>query len=191
MEMLDEDIEIIDILYRKILNLLKHELVKEKEINLENALEYISSFYSKLLIPTSNKNQSPSLYNLTSDGVLSLCGYQVCRNTNTFLYDFLKELDLEPIIQYIYIDENNDWHRVKANSANHLVVSITNNNKDLFLDLYSGLYFDSNLERIDINNNMNINKEIYEKSLKELNEIIKKYQTLQSLGVRHVYSYKY
>ena len=186
----DEDIEIIDTLYKEILSLLKQELLKEREIDLKNALEYISSFYSELLIPKSNNNLSPSLYNLTSDGVLSLCGYQVCRNTNTFLYDFLKELNLKPKIQYIYIDENNDWHRVRASYANHLVVCITSDNQELVLDLYNRLYFNSNLEIIDIDNKININKEIYKESIEE-SKIINKYKTLQGYGTKYVYSCKY
>ena len=111
MELLDEDNIKINLLYKCILNSLKEEF-KIKSINdLKGTISYINSFYDKLI---EQKNSvEPKLYNLSSYGVLSLCGYQICRNTNMLLYDILKKLNFNPSIQYIFVDNNNDWYKVK------------------------------------------------------------------------------
>lgn len=187
----EEDFERINSLYKTILSLLEQDFISKNNINIKNALEYINAFYSKMLLENNVDSNSPTIYNLPSNGILSLCGYQVCRNTNAFLYDFLKELNLKPIMQYIYIDENNDWHKVNASSANHLIVCIVDAGSKVFLDLYNGLYFDSELETISIDNSINIDKLIYRKPVKDIRNVINKYKILQKLEIKHVYSYKY
>lgn len=189
MELLKDDYEKLKFLYKDVLNLLKQDFIFQRSININSALGYIDSFYSEVLL---NDNITPlCICNLPSDGILSLYGYQVCRTTNIFLYDFLKKLDLNPFIQYIYIDKNNDWHIVDANSANHLVVCIIDNGLKLFLDLYNRLYFYSNLKEVDICNDVNISKLKYAKSIKEIIDTLDKYKTLQDIGIKHIYSYKY
>lgn len=187
----EEDFEKINFLYKNILSLLKQEFISKNDINIKNALGYINSFYSKILLESNVDINSPILYNLSSDGILSLCGYQVCRNTNVFLYDFLEELNFKPTIQHIYVDKSNDWHRVDASSANHLIVCITDVSSKLFLDLYNGLYFNSELETISINNNIDINTLIYQKPIEDIKNVIEKYKVLQNIGIKNTYSYKY
>ena len=187
----EEDFERINSLYKTMLSLLKQEFISQNNINIKNALEYINTFYSKVLLENNVDSNLPIIYNLPSDGIFSLCGYQVCRNTNTFLFDFLNELNFNPIIQYIYIDENNDWHKVNANSANHLVVCITYHDSKLFLDLYNGLYFDSKLKPIIIDNSVNISELAYSKQIEDIRNVIDKYKVLHSLGINHTYLYKY
>ena len=137
MELLEEDLNELNFLYENILILLKEKFILNNTLNLKNALEFISCFYSKLLIFNNTNKEPPFISNLPSNGILSICGYQRCRIANKFLYDFLNKLNLNPTLQYIYTDENNVWHIVSPINANHLIVAINFNNQTYYLDLYN------------------------------------------------------
>ena len=70
MNLLKEDKEKIDFLYNNILSLLSADFISKYEVNLENALQYINSFYYKYLIPISNDDSSPNIH-LSTKGILS------------------------------------------------------------------------------------------------------------------------
>ncbi len=107
MYLLDEDYTKLATLYNSLLNLLKTEFINNYEITIANAISYIHNFYLQLQVKSSD-TFIPHFYNLPSDGILSLYGFQICRYTNILLFDFLNILGLNPIIQYIYIDNKND-----------------------------------------------------------------------------------
>lgn len=107
MYLLEEDFIKLTSLYNSLLNLLKNEFTNYYQVTIENAISYIHNFYLQLQVKSSD-TFIPHFYNLPSDGILSLYGFQICRYTNILLFDFLNILGLNPIIQYIYIDNKND-----------------------------------------------------------------------------------
>lgn len=191
MELLEEDLNELNFLYENILILLKEKFILNNTLNLKNALEFISCFYSKLLIFNNTNKEPPFISNLPSNGILSICGYQRCRIANKFLYDFLNKLNLNPTLQYIYTDENNVWHIVSPINANHLIVAINFNNQTYYLDLYNEFYFDSNFKLIELDNkNIDIDDLLQHKYFQQIMEIISIYAKNAELGIKHIYSYK-
>lgn len=192
MKLSEEDLERINYLYKSFLDLLAQKFFSYSALTLKSALEFIHYFYSKLSTTTINTSNDNSLIivNLLNNGILSLCGYRACRNTNAFLYDFLKKINLDPIFQCIYIDENNDWHIVTPIKANHLIVAINYNNQKYYLDLHNGLYFDSDLKTIVINKiTIDIDELINNEILLEIKKIISKYVRYQEHGIKYIYTY--
>ena len=187
MYLLDEDYTKLAALYNSILNLLKTEFTNYYQVTIENAISYIRNFYLQLQAKSSD-TLIPSIYNLPSNAILSLYGFQICRYTNILLFDFLNILGLNPIIQYIYIDNNNDWHQVNAINANHVVVCIFQNNNKLFLDLHNNIYFHDDLTLINIPSQIAVQNLLYIPILKDINDIIDKYINVQILGIKHLYN---
>lgn len=187
MYLLDEDYTKLATLYNSLLNLLKNEFTNYYQVTIENAISYIHNFYLQLQVKSSD-TFIPPLYNLPSDGILSLYGFQICRYTNILLFDFLNILELNPIIQYIYIDNKNDWHQVNAINANHVVVCILKNNNKLFLDLHNDIYFNDDLTLINIPSQITVQNLLYIPILKDINDIINKYINAQKLGIKHLYN---
>lgn len=189
MYLLEEDFIKLTSLYNSLLNLLKKEFINNYQVTIENAISYIHNFYLQLQIKSSD-TFIPPLYNLPSDGILSLYGFQICRYTNILLFDFLNILELNPIIQYIYIDNKNDWHQVNAINANHVVVCIFQNNNKLFLDLHNNIYFNDDLTLINIPSQITVQNLLYIPILKDINDIINKYINAQKLGIKHYFLIK-
>ena len=187
MYLLDENYTKLATLYNSILNLLKTEFTNYYQVTFENAISYIHNFYLQLQVKSSD-TFIPPLYNLPSDGILSLYGFQICRYTNILIFDFLNILGLNPIIQYIYIDNKNDWHQVNAINANHVVVCILKNNNKLFLDLHNNIYFNDDLTLINIPSQISVQNLLYIPILKDINDIINKYINAQKLGIKHLYN---
>lgn len=187
MYLLEEDFIKLTSLYNSLLNLLKTEFTNYYQVTIENAISYIHNFYLQLQVKSSD-TFIPHFYNLPSDGILSLYGFQICRYTNILLFDFLNILELNPIIQYIYIDNKNDWHQVDAINANHVVVCILKNNNKLFLDLHNNIYFNDNLTLINIPSQITVQNLLYIPILKDINDIINKYINAQKLGIKHLYN---
>lgn len=187
MYLLEEDFIKLTSLYNSLLNLLKNEFTNYYQVTIKNAISYIHNFYLQLQVKSSD-TFIPPLYNLPSDGILSLYGFQICRYTNILLFDFLNILGLNPIIQYIYIDNKNDWHQVNAINANHVVVCILKNNNKLFLDLHNNIYFNDDLTLINIPSQITVQNLLYIPILKDINDIINKYINAQKLGIKHLYN---
>ena len=181
MYLLDENYTKLATLYNSILNLLKNEFTNYYQVTIENAISYIHNFYLQLQVKSSDTF-------LPSDGILSLYGFQICRYTNILLFDFLNILELNPIIQYIYIDNKNDWHQLNAINANHVVVCILKNNNKLFLDLHNNIYFNDDLTLINIPSQITVQNLLYIPILKDINDIINKYINVQKLGIKHLYN---
>lgn len=78
MYLLEEDFIKLTSLYNSLLNLLKKEFINNYEITIANAISYIHNFYLQLQVKSSD-TLIPHLYNLPSDGILSLYGFQICR----------------------------------------------------------------------------------------------------------------
>lgn len=124
-----------------------------------------------------------------SDGVHITLGISCCRHVNTFLYDILKELDYSPSLIYIFIDENNEWHRTDAINANHVVVSVKYHEKEFICDVANNF-----ISQI-INNDLTTQKLNYESSLEyfeddninEISKILKKYYQYRNLGIKRIY----
>lgn len=187
MYLLEEDFIKLTSLYNSLLNLLKNEFTNYYQVTIENVISYIHNFYLQLQVKSSD-TFIPPLYNLPSDGILSLYGFQICRYTNILLFDCLNILILNPIIQYIYIDNKNDWHQVNAINANHVVVCILKNNNKLFLDLHNNIYFNDDLTLINIPSQITVQNLLYIPILKDINDIINKYINAQKLGIKHLYN---
>ena len=187
MYLLDEDYFELTTLYNSLLNSLKNDFINNYEVTLENALAYIQDFYAKLPNLTS-ETINLSIYNIPSNGILSLYGFQLCRYTNILLYDFLNILNMSPIKQYIYIDDNNDWHQVNITDANHIVICIIQNENKLFLDLYNNIYFRDNLAPITIPDKIFVtNSQVFEE-LDSITSLMNKYINAIKLGIKHLYN---
>lgn len=190
MKLAHEDVLELTTLYKNVLIMLKNETILQNITDFKDVLSYINSVYHKLIEAHGNEEIEPVLSNLPNYGILSLGGYQTCRSANTFLYDFLSVLDLNASKQYIFVDENNDWRRVEKRNANHLVVSTVNNGYQMYLDLFNGIFFDSNLKAFNIDSNVYVDEEKYIKSINQIRLIINRYKHLQNLGINYIYNYK-
>lgn len=72
MDLSKDDCEKLTGLYKKVLILLKQDFMAKKSLNLRDAIGFISCFYAKILSHDNLHKRHPVIYNLPSDGILSL-----------------------------------------------------------------------------------------------------------------------
>lgn len=192
MKVIDTDLTEITKLYNNFIKMMVKDFNNNYSISINNAASFIIQLYKKVIV-INKKEECPDIDYLSSLGVYSLYGYQVCRTTNSFLSDFMNEIGLDAKLKPILIDEKNDWHIVDLIHANHVVVNITNNKTNLFLDLNNDLYFESingEISNVSFENKqivLDYNK--YTEIINQIQNILNKYLLYKDLGIERVYTY--
>lgn len=129
-----------------------------------------------------------------SDGLQVMLGVCCCRHINGLFYDLLKSFHKDCELSYIFIDENNYWHK-KENGcgANHVVVTAHERNTNFLFDVFNNYGF-TVTENGDLHqlNSMKISDELindYDDShnVTTISKVLTKYYHLRDLGVTHLY----
>lgn len=157
---------------------------------LKNA--YLTDDYQMLFY---DKYKFLSLPSDLSDGIQITMGICCCRHATEFLYDLLYLLDYKPKLLFIKIEANGDWLISNTHNANHVVVSIICDNKEIILDLLNDLIFtrtqDGNIKSLKIKLDCSLiatcNKYNDEANIKSISKTLKKYYNLRNLGVKYVF----
>ena len=192
MKILDKDLLEINNLYSRFIEILSTDFRSNSDGSVQNALSFISGVYNNFI--NKKRDICPSIDNISSLGVYSLYGFQVCRTTNSMLFDFMKKVGFDVILKTILIDENEDWSVVEAIHANHMVVSMKSLKKSKYFDLFNGLFFEKEsgeIRSIEIDEiKPKIDYSQYEVIINRISEILDKYLLLEKLGIEKVYSYE-
>ena len=192
MKILDKDLLEINNLYSRFIEMLSPDFRSNSDGSVQNALSFISGVYNNFI--NKKRDICPSIDNISSLGVYSLYGFQVCRTTNSMLFDFMKKVGFDVILKTILIDENEDWSVVEAIHANHMVVSMKSLKKSKYFDLFNGLFFEKEsgeIKSIEIDEiKPKIDYSQYEVIINRISEILDKYLLLEKLGIEKVYSYE-
>ena len=171
MKILDKDLSEIDNLYDKFIKMMIESFNNNYGVNIQNALSFINQIYKDL--------------------IYSLYGFQVCRTTNSMLYDFMKGIGLDVTLKTVFIDDNGDWHIVKPIIANHVVVNMKDGNK--YFDLYNDLFVEKDNGKINTievdNKRVKIDYSKYEEIISRISDILDRYLLLEKLGIEKVYEY--
>ena len=190
MKILDKDLSEIDNLYDKFIKMMIESFNNNYGVNIQNALSFINQIYKDLIV-TNKREKYPSIDYIKSLGVYSLYGFQVCRTTNSMLYDFMKGIGLDVTLKTVFIDDNGDWHIVKPIIANHVVVNMKDGNK--YFDLYNDLFVEKDngkISTIEVNNKrVKIDYSKYEEIISRISDILDRYLLLEKLGIEKVYEY--
>lgn len=192
------DKEFIDSSYKDFLFDLKHFL---HQLDNKDFLNYVRTIINMLhngqfsldgRIDFDNNYNYLYLPSIVSDGAYVMHGVCCCRHANALLNDILNILGFNPMLLYILIDENGNWHKESPNRANHLSLLINENEKEYILDAVNKLILqkekNGDLISIDMKLKDNI-KDYYNSSVSDVGKVLKKYYTYRDIGIECVYDY--
>lgn len=132
------------------------------------------------------------LPNMT-EGAQVMYGVGCCRHINLLINDIMKTLDFNSTLLYVKVDETDTWHKATPLTANHVVVTLKDNNDEYLLDAYNNFAFKiigSDLEPLKLKNiNDTLMSKYPDDNIKKIGLVLKKYYKLQALGIDHIYSY--
>ena len=192
MKIVDTDLIKVKELYNQFIKLMVKDFNDNYDVNIENALAFIAQFY-KELISNIKREKHPEVSNLPSLGIYCLCGFNVCRTTNTLSYDFLNEIGFDLHLQFVHIDENNDWHIGKNMYANHVVVCIDKKASTIYFDLVNDLCFETVNDKINVisidSKDIKIDYDNYKEIINQISNTLDKYLLYENLGIERVYTY--
>lgn len=86
MKILDKDLLEINNLYSQFIDMLVNDFRNNSDGSVQNALSFISVVYNNFI--NKKRDICPSIDNISSLCIYSLYGFQVCRTTNSMLFDF-------------------------------------------------------------------------------------------------------
>ena len=194
----EQDKTIIETSYIKFLNNLKNKFA---EMNVTNVLE----IYKTILYLIQNGNFCYQrkiafdenfdylfLSNMDRESIHVMYGVGVCRHLSELVCDILNTLSFPSSLLYIYIDDKNNWHKLKkAHGANHVVVFLKDYN--YLLDPLNHYAFkiedDLSLTHI-IQDDNEIKKKFihyYDDNITSIGKVLQKYYNLKKLGVKYTY----
>ncbi len=158
------------------------KLLKSGRFSFNNEMKYSSSF-DYLDLPN------------MAEGAQVMYGIGCCRHINLLINDIMKTLGFNSTLLYVKVDKTDTWHKTTPLSANHVVVTLKDNNAEYLLDAYNNFIFriiGCGLESVELKNMDNILMPKYpDENVKEIGLVLKKYYKLQELGVNHIYNYGY
>ena len=191
MKILDKDLLEINNLYSSFIEMLSTDFRSNSDGSVQNVLSFISGVYNNFI--NKKRDICPIIDNISSLGVYSLYGFQVCRTTNNMLYDFMKGIGLDVTLKTVFIDDNGDWHIVKPISANHVVVNMNDGKINKYFDLYNDLFVEKDngkISTIEVDNKrVKIDYSKYEEIISRISDILDRYLLLEKLGIEKVYEY--
>ncbi len=158
------------------------KLLKDGRFSFNSEIKYSSSF---------------NYLNLSNmpDGAQVMYGVGCCRHINLLINDIMKTLGFNSNLLYVKVNETNTWHRATPLTANHVVVTLKDNEDDFLLDAYNNCVFrivGSNLDYVNLENCDNQLMTKYpDDNVKKIGLTLKKYYKLQELGVDYIYDYDY
>lgn len=136
----------------------------------------------------------PNMENIGAQVMFGIC---CCRHANTLVNDILQLLGFTTQLQYIFIDENKSWHRSHPSNANHVVIDLKDGESNYLLDAFNNFAFkiesNQSLTPLDVENiNIPVEYSTYcDSSIQNIGTILKKYYSLQRMGINHIYDYNY
>ncbi len=156
------------------------KLLKDGQFSFNDEMKYSLSF-DYLDLPNMIK------------GTQVMYGVGCCRHINLLINDIMKTLGFNSTLLYVRVDETDNWHRVTPLTANHVVVTLKDNNDEYLLDAYNNFVFKivgCNLEPVKLKNMDNILITKYpDDNVKKIGLVLKKYYKLQKLGIDYIYDY--
>ena len=124
------------------------------------------------------------------EGVQVMYGIGCCRHINLLINDIMKTLGFNSTLLYVKTDETDTWHRATPLTANHVVVTLKDDNDRYLLDAYNNFIFrivGSDLNPVNLENCDNPLMTKYpDDNVKKIGLVLKKYYNLQKLGLDHV-----
>ena len=121
-------------------------------------------------------------------------GVGCCRHINLLINDIMKTLDFNSNLLYVRIDKTDTWYRATPITANHVVVTLKDNNCEYLLDAYNNFVFKivgNDLEPIELESMDYIMTKYPDDNVKDIGLVLKKYYKLKELGIDHIYDYEY
>ncbi len=158
------------------------KLLKNGQFSFNNEIKYSSSF-AYLNLPDMRQ------------GAQVMYGIGCCRHINLLINDIMQTLGFNSTLLYVKVDNTDTWHKATPLTANHVVVTLKDNNTEYLLDAYNNFVFKiigHDLDPIKLKNidDVLINK-YPDNNVKEIGLVLKKYYKLQELGIDHKYDYGY
>lgn len=130
-----------------------------------------------------------------AEGTQVMYGIGCCRHINLLINDIMKKLGFHSTLLYVKIDETDTWHKVTPNTANHVVVTLKDNNNQYLLDAYNNFVFKIvgyDLEPVELKSTDDTLMTKYpDDNVKEIGLVLQKYYKLQELGIDHIYNSEY
>ena len=158
------------------------KLLKDGRFSFNSKMKY-SSLFDFLYLP-----------NMT-EGAQVMYGIGCCRHINLLINDIMKTLGFNSTLLYIRVDETDTWHKATPLTANHVVVTLKDNNTEYLLDAYNNFVFKIigyDLEPVELKSMDNMLMTEYpDDNVKMIGLVLKKYYKLQELGIDYVYDYGY
>ncbi len=187
--------------YQEFLNSLKANIMKYQPANALACYSLINyllrhghfSFNNEISYsPSFNYIALPS----TQEPLQVMYGIACCRHINLLINDILRTLGFNVSLLYIKTDETDTWHRATPATANHVAVTLKENDSEYLLDAFNNFAFKvvgNDLELLDLPSS--IPEELLstypDDNVKEIGQVLKKYYTLQEYGIDFVYDYSY
>lgn len=137
------------------------------------------------------------LANLDNNAAHVMYGICACRHTSALINDILRALGFNSSLLYVFIDEQNNWHKLtNAINANHVVVILKYNKNEYLIDGMNNFIFqvDDNFKLSEISSEINSNNEkIFsdydDPNIIEIGNVLKKYYNIKKAGISRVYEY--
>lgn len=134
------------------------------------------------------------LPNLNYEGAYLMYGVGCCRHMSSLINDILEHLGFECALQYVLIDENNNWKLLeKPVGSNHVIVSLQDHENQYLLDPMNDFIFQKK-ENIFVP--MTIESSPFDQlslpsyrdeSVEEIAKILQKYYTCKAIGIENIY----
>ena len=158
------------------------KLLKNGHFSFNSDMKYSSSF-NYLNLP-----------NMAEEAQV-MYGVGCCRHINLLINDIMKILGFNSNLLYVKVDETDTWHRATPLTANHVVVTLKDNNNEYLFDAYNNFVFrivNYDLEPVELKiMDDTLMTKYPDDNVKEIGLVLKKYYKLQELGVDHIYDYSY
>ncbi len=130
-----------------------------------------------------------------AEGMQVMYGIGCCRHINLLVNDIMKTLGFNSNLLYVKTGETDTWHKVPPSTANHVVVTLNDDNDRYLLDAYNNFIFKivgSDLDPVNLENCDNPLMTKYpDDNVKKIGLVLEKYYKLQELGIDHIYDYGY
>ena len=132
----------------------------------------------------------------TQEPLQVMYGTACCRHINLLINDILRTLGFNVSLLYINTDETDTWHRATPATANHVAVTLKENDSEYLLDAFNNFAFQvvgHDLVLLDLPSSIpeKLLSTYPDDNVREIGQVLKKYYTLQEYGIDFVYDYSY
>ena len=196
----NKDQAIVENNYRNFLESLKNNLTSA---NIKTSLECYAAITN--LLKTGHFSFTGKINYQTSfayldlpnmpEGAQTMSGLGCCRHINLLVNDIMQTLSFNSNLLYVKITQEDTWHKVDPSMANHVVITLKDNNNEYLLDAYNDFAFKivgTNLEPIELTSKADTLMTKYpDENVKKIGLVLKNYYQLREFGIDHLYDYEY